>query len=77
MQALDIRPLPVLQETLEYLFKLMESSEYPFDVVHDFVFDRTRSIRQDLGMQNIINDQVINMYEKMVEYLWNYYILRW
>eukprot|EP00268_Persea_americana_P033679 TRINITY_DN3331_c1_g1_i2.p1 TRINITY_DN3331_c1_g1~~TRINITY_DN3331_c1_g1_i2.p1 ORF type:complete len:405 (+),score=66.13 TRINITY_DN3331_c1_g1_i2:177-1391(+) len=68
MQALDIRPLPVLQETLEYLFKLMESSEYPFDVVHDFVFDRTRSIRQDLGMQNIINDQVINMYERMVEF---------
>ena len=40
--------------------------EHPFEVVHDFIFDRTRSIRQDLSMQNIVNDQTIHMYEEMV-----------
>ena len=66
MQASDIRALPVLQNTLKYLLDLMDSPEHPFEVVHDFIFDRTRSIRQDLSMQNIINDQAICMYEDMV-----------
>ncbi|XP_077241614.1 SAC3/GANP/Nin1/mts3/eIF-3 p25 family isoform X2 [Tasmannia lanceolata] len=68
MQASDIRPLEVLQDTLTYLFNLLDSSKYPFEVVHDFVFDRTRAIRQDLSMQNIINDQAIHMYEEMVKF---------
>nr|DAD43022.1 TPA_asm: hypothetical protein HUJ06_001252 [Nelumbo nucifera] len=68
IQASDVRPLPVLQGTLDYLLSLLDSSEHPFDVVHDFVFDRTRSIRQDLSMQNIVNDQAINMYEEMVKF---------
>lgn len=46
--------------------KLLDSSDHPFEIVHDFIFDRTRSIRQDLSMQNIFNDRVIWTYEKMV-----------
>lgn len=61
-----MRPLPVLEDTLNYLFNLLNSREYPFEVVHDFIFDRTRSIRQDLGMQNIIGDKAVLMYERMV-----------
>ncbi|KAG1371183.1 SAC3 family protein C [Cocos nucifera] len=68
MQASDIRPPQVLQNTLKYLLDLMDSPEHPFEVVHDFIFDRTRSIRQDLSMQNIINDQAICMYEDMVKF---------
>ncbi|XP_008796168.1 SAC3 family protein C isoform X1 [Phoenix dactylifera] len=68
IQASDIRPLPVLQNTLKYLLDLMDSPEYPFEVVHDFIFDRTRSIRQDLSIQNMINDQAICMYEDMVKF---------
>lgn len=64
----DFRPLPVLEETLNYLLNLLECREHPFEVVHDFIFDRTRSIRQDLSMQNLINDQVIHMYERMVKF---------
>ncbi|KAK9691606.1 hypothetical protein RND81_09G207500 [Saponaria officinalis] len=48
--------------------KLLDSSDQPFEIVHDFIFDRTRSIRQDLSMQNINNDKVICMYEKMVKF---------
>lgn len=66
VRASDVRPLPVLEETLNYLLSLLDSTEHPFEVIHDFVFDRTRSIRQDLSMQNIVNDRVINMFEKIV-----------
>ncbi|KAI8546042.1 hypothetical protein RHMOL_Rhmol07G0085100 [Rhododendron molle] len=68
IQASDVRPLPVLEETLSYLLNLLDSDEHPFEVVHDFIFDRTRSIRQDLCMQNIINTRVIQMFEKMVKF---------
>lgn len=61
-----MRPLTVLEDTLSYLLSLMDSKEHPFEVVHDFIFDRTRSIRQDLTMQNIANKKAIYMYEGMV-----------
>jgi hypothetical protein len=69
MQASDVRPLPVLEYTLAYLLNLLDSTDHPFEVVHDFIFDRTRSIRQDLSMQNIVDDKSIYMYEKMVRFL--------
>lgn len=68
VQASDVRPLSVLEDTLDYLLNLLDSSDLPFEVVHDFIFDRTRSIRQDLSMQNIVNDRAIHMYEKMVKF---------
>ncbi|KAL6538254.1 hypothetical protein OROGR_012242 [Orobanche gracilis] len=68
MKASDVRPVPVLEDTLSYLLNLLHSSDHPFDVVHDFIFDRTRSIRQDLSMLNIVTDQVICMYERMVKF---------
>lgn len=68
MQASDVRPLPVLEDTLAYLLNLLDSTDHPFEVVHDFIFDRTRSIRQDLSMQNIVDDKSIYMYEKMVKF---------
>ncbi|KAL7126276.1 hypothetical protein ABFS83_14G175500 [Erythranthe nasuta] len=68
MQASDLRPIPVLESTLNYLLDLMHSQDHPFEVVHDFVFDRTRSIRQDLSMQNAVGDRVIHMYERMVKF---------
>ncbi|KAI8028172.1 SAC3 family protein C [Camellia lanceoleosa] len=68
VQASDVRPLPVLEDTLNYLLNLLDTKEHPFEVVHDFIFDRTRSIRQDLSMQNIINNRVIQMFEKMVKF---------
>lgn len=68
VQASDMRPITVLEDTLNYLLSLLESKEHPFEVVHDFVFDRTRSIRQDLTMQNIANEKAIYMYEGMVKF---------
>ncbi|KAI9101457.1 hypothetical protein K1719_023939 [Acacia pycnantha] len=77
IQPSDVRPLPVLEDTLNYLLSLLDSSDHPFEVVHDFVFDRTRSIRQDLTMQSIVNERVISMYEKMVKFhVMSHYKLR-
>ncbi|KAK9170567.1 hypothetical protein Syun_002707 [Stephania yunnanensis] len=69
VQPSDVRPLQVLQDTLTYLLNLFNSSsEYPFEIVHDFIFDRTRAIRQDLSMQNVVNDQAVGMHEEMVKF---------
>ncbi|KAM3410508.1 hypothetical protein ACQJBY_002613 [Aegilops geniculata] len=68
IQASDIRPLPVLRETMDYLWHLLNSSEYPFEIVHDFIFDRTRSVRQDLSIQNLVNDQAIGIYEDVIKF---------
>ncbi|KAK7405643.1 hypothetical protein VNO78_07204 [Psophocarpus tetragonolobus] len=68
VQASDMRPITILEDTLNYLLSLLESKDHPFEVVHDFVFDRTRSIRQDLTMQNIVNKKAIYMYEGMVKF---------
>ncbi|KAH7365619.1 hypothetical protein KP509_18G038000 [Ceratopteris richardii] len=57
----DVRPLHVLWSTLQYLLNLLDDSEFSFDVIHNFLFDRTRAIRQELGMQRIANSQAINM----------------
>nr|XP_016480242.1 PREDICTED: SAC3 family protein C-like isoform X1 [Nicotiana tabacum] len=66
VQDSDVRPLSVLEDTLNYLSNLLYSTEHPFEVVHDFIFDRMRSIRQDLSMQNIACSRVVSMYERMV-----------
>ncbi|PKI68746.1 SAC3 family protein C [Punica granatum] len=68
VKSSDVRPLSVLENTLDYLLNLMDSSGEPFEVVHDFIFDRTRSIRQDLSMQNIVDRKAISMFEKMVKF---------
>lgn len=64
----DLRPLPVLEDTLKYLLSLVDNSDHPFEVVRDFVFDRMRSIRQDLSIQHMSNDRAIRMYEEMVKF---------
>lgn len=66
MQDSDVRPLSVLEDTLNYLSNLLDSTEHPFEVVHDFIFDRMRAIRQDLSMQNIACSRAVSMYERMV-----------
>ncbi|KAG9445057.1 hypothetical protein H6P81_016397 [Aristolochia fimbriata] len=68
IQASDIRPQDFFKTTLKYLIDFLDSSVHPYEVVHDFVFDKTRSIRQDITLQNIKNDDAIHMYEDMVKF---------
>ncbi|KAL3691638.1 hypothetical protein R1sor_005289 [Riccia sorocarpa] len=64
----DIRPLPVLWRTLQYLLGLLDDPEFPFDIVHNFLFDRTRAIRQELGMQRILDPLSITIHEEVVRF---------
>ncbi|KVH98188.1 SAC3 family protein C [Cynara cardunculus var. scolymus] len=69
IRDVDMRPVPVLEDTLNYLLTIFKSRSHPFEVIHDFIFDRTRSIRQDLSMQSITSgDQSIRMFERIVEF---------
>ncbi|KAG0601030.1 hypothetical protein M758_11G078700 [Ceratodon purpureus] len=68
LQPSDIRPQHVLWETLQYLMRMLDRSDYTFDSVHAFLFDRTRAVRQELGMQCIANSQAITMFEEIVRF---------
>lgn len=49
----DIRPPIVLQETLNYLFNDVVGGPEPLATVHKFVWDRTRSVRNDFSIQQV------------------------
>lgn len=65
-----IRPMPVLQLTIDYLLNLLdESYDNKFLGMYNFLWDRMRAIRMDLRMQHIFNLQAICMLEQMVCHL--------
>ncbi|KAH6769835.1 hypothetical protein C2S52_014638 [Perilla frutescens var. hirtella] len=62
-----IRPLPILQKTIDYLMNLLDG---PYDDrflgLYNFLWDRMRAIRMDLRMQHIFNLEAITMLEQMI-----------
>lgn len=66
-EASLIRPMPVLQKTIDYLLNLLD---LPYDDrflgIYNFLWDRMRAIRMDLRMQHIFNQGAIVMLEQMV-----------
>ncbi|WOH12921.1 hypothetical protein DCAR_0832430 [Daucus carota subsp. sativus] len=62
-----IRPLPILQKTMDYLLELLDQ---PYDDgflgLYNFLWDRMRAIRMDLRMQHIFNLEAITMLEQMI-----------
>ncbi|XP_057771901.1 SAC3 family protein B isoform X2 [Salvia miltiorrhiza] len=62
-----IRPLPILQKTIDYLLNLLDE---PYDDrflgLYNFLWDRMRAIRMDLRMQHIFNLEAITMLEQMI-----------
>jgi hypothetical protein len=62
-----IRPLPVLQKTMEYLLGLLDHTyDDSFLGLYNFLWDRMRAIRMDLRMQHFFNQEAISMLEQMV-----------
>lgn len=50
----QLRPPKVLLRTVDYLLQEIASREdFPFAMIYDFVFDRLRSVRQDMVIQQI------------------------
>ncbi|PIA39351.1 hypothetical protein AQUCO_02600065v1 [Aquilegia coerulea] len=62
-----IRPMPILQQTIDYLLALLD---HPYDDqflgMYNFLWDRMRAIRMDLRMQHIFNEDAITMLEQMI-----------
>ncbi|GLU08279.1 hypothetical protein SLE2022_252010 [Rubroshorea leprosula] len=62
-----IRPMPVLQKTIDYLLNLLDQ---PYDDrflgMYNFLWDRMRAIRMDLRMQHIFDQGAITMLGQMI-----------
>lgn len=62
-----IRPMPILQKTMNYLLKLLDQPYNDgFLGLYNFLWDRMRAIRMDLRMQHIFNLEAITMLEQMI-----------
>ncbi|GAV63352.1 SAC3_GANP domain-containing protein [Cephalotus follicularis] len=66
-EACLIRPMSILQMTVDYLLSLLDQ---PYDDrflgMYNFLWDRMRAIRMDLRMQHIFNRGSITMLEQMI-----------
>ncbi|KAJ9536862.1 hypothetical protein OSB04_029595 [Centaurea solstitialis] len=66
-EAALIRPMEILQKTMDYLLNLLDQ---PYDDrflgLYNFLWDRMRAIRMDLRMQHIFNLGAITMLEQMI-----------
>lgn len=62
-----IRPMPILQRTMNYLLNLLN---HPYDDrflgLYNFLWDRMRAIRMDLRMQHIFSLGAVKMLEQMI-----------
>ena len=63
----DVRPPHILVKTLDYLFHTLLPSQ-PLHLTHPFLRDRTRSVRQDLTMQNARGRLAIECNERIARY---------
>ncbi|XP_059655834.1 SAC3 family protein B isoform X2 [Cornus florida] len=62
-----IRPMPVLQMTIDYLLNLLDQHYSDrFLGLYNFLWDRMRAIRMDLRMQHIFDVGAITMLEQMI-----------
>ncbi|KAM0966245.1 hypothetical protein ACFX15_021473 [Malus domestica] len=62
-----IRPMPILQRTIDYLLNLLDKPYNDrFLSIYNFLWDRMRAIRMDLRMQHIFNQEAITILEQMI-----------
>lgn len=47
------RTRETLMRTMDHLRRIMDRTDAPFALIHNFLFDRYRSVRQDLYVQGI------------------------
>lgn len=64
----EVRPSPVLLRTMEYLKGICDSKNATFADIHNFVRDRTRSLRQDFTYQGVRDDVCIKIHEESVRF---------
>mmetsp|Transcript_6943 Transcript_6943/g.20274 ORF Transcript_6943/g.20274 Transcript_6943/m.20274 type:complete len:1432 (-) Transcript_6943:843-5138(-) len=57
-----------LARTMDHLRGLMDRTDASFSVIHNFLFDRYRSVRQDLYVQGIEDQFACEIYEEIIRY---------
>lgn len=66
----DLRPAHVLKRTVNYLLgSVVSNAELPWFEIYNFIFDRLRSVRQDMVIQCIHGNDAISILEMNVRFL--------
>ncbi|XP_076296832.1 SAC3 domain-containing protein 1 isoform X2 [Lasioglossum baleicum] len=66
----QLRPSAVLLSTIRYLFtEIATKTDVDWIVIYDFLFDRLRAVRQDVGIQRIDVPASISIFEPIVRFL--------
>ena len=71
----DIRPPTVLQRTLDYLMDEVVGGSDTLEIVHKFVWDRTRAIRNDFSIQQVTKVEDLRLAIRCFERIARFHIL--
>ncbi|EEA24393.1 actin cytoskeleton and mitosis protein [Talaromyces marneffei ATCC 18224] len=71
----DIRTPNTLLQTMNYLIRHVVSGPEPLGLIHKFVWDRTRSIRNDFSVQQLTNIEDIKIAVKCLERIARFHIV--
>ena len=71
----DIRTPKTLLQTMNYILRHVLSDEEDLGVVHKFVWDRTRSIRNDLSIQQLTQTADVKVAVKCLERIARFHII--
>ncbi|GAB7360260.1 hypothetical protein MBLNU230_g8020t1 [Neophaeotheca triangularis] len=69
----DLRPPPVLKATCDYLFEEFLPS-LPFAMAHNFVWDRTRAVRNDFSIQQVTAPEDVRLAVECFERITRFHI---
>lgn len=67
-KASDFRTRDALHRTMTHLSRILDRTDVRFGLVHKFLWDRYRSVRQDLYIQGIEDDFAIKIFEQIVRF---------
>ena len=64
----EFRTRGALQRTMTHLRNLLDQSNFRFGLVHKFLWDRYRSVRQDLYIQGMADGFAVGIFEEIVRF---------
>jgi hypothetical protein len=71
----DIRTPSTLLQTMNYLIRYILSGPEPLGLIHKFVWDRTRSIRNDFSVQQLTKIEDVKIAAKCLERIARFHIV--
>ncbi|KAI9929905.1 hypothetical protein AWENTII_003645 [Aspergillus wentii] len=71
----DIRTPKTLLQTMNYLIRHVVGGPEPLGIIHKFVWDRTRSIRNDLSVQQLTQEEHVQLAVTCLERIARFHIV--